>query len=114
MKLPNLEHAIVRPEKLTQYLLSQTHPVGRHKAKFFEGFGFSPQSWGQLEAALRRHALQHEVTQVNMTPFGSSYEIEGPLETPDGRAPHVRTVWFVETGQVVPYFVTAHPLEKAK
>ena len=114
MKVPNLERAIVRPEKITHYLLCETHPVGRHKAKFFMDFGFSAQSWQALEEALRRHARQHEVAHVAATPFGSSYSIDGPLETPDGGAPRVRTVWFVETGQLVPYFVTAHPLEKVK
>ena len=114
MKLPNLERAIVRPEKITHYLLSETHPVGRHKAKILMDFGFSVQSWQALEEALRRHARQHEVTHVAATPFGSAYTIDGPLEAPDGRAPRVRTVWFVETGQLVPYFVTAYPLEKVK
>lgn len=113
MKLPNLERAFVRPEKITQYLLSENHPVGRHKVKFFLSFGFSSSSWRRLEIALLTHAKQHEVAQVQATPFGVSYAIDGPLPTPDGRAHQVRTVWFVETGQTAPYFVTAHPLKRA-
>jgi hypothetical protein len=112
MKLPDLERAFVRPEKITQYLLSENHPVGRHKAKFFSNFGFSLSSWRQLETALLNHARQHEVVQMEATPFGFSYAIDGPLPTPDGRAPQVRTVWFVETSQTAPYFVTAHPVKR--
>jgi len=52
MKLPNLERAFVRPEKITRYLLSVDHPVGRHKARFFIDFGFSLSFWQQLETAL--------------------------------------------------------------
>jgi hypothetical protein len=35
MMLPNAERAIIDPAKLTDYCLSATHPVGRHKAAVF-------------------------------------------------------------------------------
>lgn len=114
MKLPDLERAFVRPEKITRYLLSEAHPVGRYKAKFFSSFGFSLSSWRQLEIALLDHAAQHEVAQVEATPFGTAYTVDGPLPAPDGRAPQVRAVWFVETGQTAPYFVTAYPIMRAR
>ena len=114
MKLPHSERAFVRPEKITRYLLAEDHPVGRHKANFFISFGFSLSSWHRLETALLQHASQHEVAQVETTPFGVSYAIDGPLPTPDGRNPQVKTVWFMETGQTVPYFITAHPLKRAR
>ncbi|MBK8753255.1 MAG: hypothetical protein IPL99_17200 [Candidatus Competibacteraceae bacterium] len=114
MKLPDLEPAFVRPEKITRYLLSEEHPVGRHKAKFFSRFGFSLPLWRYLETALLNHAIQHDVAQVETTPFGTSYMIDGPLLAPDGRAPQVRTVWFMETGQTTPYFVTAYPVKRAR
>jgi hypothetical protein len=41
---------------------------------------------------------------------GVTYLIEGLLETPSGRKPHVRTIWLIETGQVAPRFITAYPL----
>lgn len=37
--------------------------------------------------------------------------IEGPLVTPGGRNPMVRAIWFVESGQEHPRFVTAYPME---
>jgi hypothetical protein len=114
VKLPNVEDSVVRPEKISGYLLSESHPVGRHKAKFFTGFGFSGSSWRQLEEALRQHAVENEVMRVDATPFGSAYVIDGPLHTPAGDRPRVRAVWFVESGAVTPYFVTAHPLEKPR
>ena len=40
MKLPRSLEAIVPERKLTGYLLSETHPVGRAKAKFFRALGF--------------------------------------------------------------------------
>ena len=40
-KLPRADRAIIPPEKLTDYLLSTTHPVGSAKARFFRGHGFN-------------------------------------------------------------------------
>ena len=41
MKLPNHKEAFVPEEKLTEYLISETHPVGSAKSKFFRGLGFN-------------------------------------------------------------------------
>jgi len=41
---------------------------------------------------------------------GVTYLTEGPLETPSGRRPRVRTIWLIEAGQVAPRFITAYPL----
>jgi hypothetical protein len=63
MKLPNLEQAIVPPEKITDYLLSITHEDGKHKAAFFMGFGFTVESWEELAEALIDHAAKQDVTE---------------------------------------------------
>jgi hypothetical protein len=41
MILNNAQEAVVPLEKLTDYLLSQSHPEGKSKAKFFRGLGFN-------------------------------------------------------------------------
>lgn len=43
MKLPNVGGAVVAQEKIIDYLLSDTHRDGRHKAVFFKRFGFTIQ-----------------------------------------------------------------------
>jgi len=113
MKLPNLEAAMVPEEKITGYLLSATHREGRHKAAFFLGFGFGVESWQALAAALLKHAADHDIASVEATPFGTRYVVEGTIETPGGRTPRIRSVWFVENNQDTPRFVTAYPLEGA-
>jgi hypothetical protein len=109
MRLPSAEDAIVPAEKITGYLLSSSHPVGRTKAAFFCRFGFTQPSWAALAEALRDHAMGHDVASASQTPFGVRYTVEGRLECPDGRGPMVRTVWFIETGETIPRFVTAYP-----
>lgn len=112
MKLPNVEQAEVPEDKITRYLLSTTHRDGKHKAAFFMRFGFKPKAWQQLMQALRDHARQHDIIREELSPFGIRYVVEGTISAPDGGAPTVRTVWFVDTGQSTPRFVTAYPLER--
>jgi predicted ATP-dependent endonuclease of OLD family len=40
-------------------------------------------------------------------------DVGATIETPCGRMPSIRSVWFVEAGQDIPCFVTAYPLEGA-
>ena len=113
MKLPNVEAAVVPEEKIIGYLLSTTHRDGRHKAAFFLGFGFAAGAWQTLATALLKHASEYEVAKVELTPFGTRYVVEGTIETPGGRTPRIRSVWFVAGNQDAPRFVTAYPLEGA-
>ena len=112
MELPNCVRAVVPQEKITGYLLSFAHRDGRAKAAFFTRFGFSADAWRELAAARRHHAASYEVARVESSPFGTRYVIEGAIATPDGRNPEIRSVWFIETGEDVPRFVTAYPLER--
>jgi hypothetical protein len=112
MKLKNASKALVPPYKITDYLLSPTHPSGRHKASFFLAFGFEAGNWRVLARALRKLAASTDVQKVEASPFGLRYTIEGKLEAPDGRRPWVRTVWFIEAGRENPRLVTAYPLSR--
>ena len=112
MKLPHHESAVVPQTKITGYLLSPTHRDGRSKADFFTRFGFSADSWEELATALLRHAADHEVTRVEDSPFGTRYVVEGTMPAPDGRAPAICSIWFIETGEQIPQFVTAYPLRR--
>lgn len=110
MKLPNVNQAVIPPAKITEYLLSLTHPDGRDKAVFFMSFGFNPEEPEQLEAALFKQAESHDVVKHTSSSFGVRYVIEGALETPDGRNPSVRSVWFIAIDEESPRLVTAYPL----
>ena len=110
MLLPHGEQAIVPQEKIVEYVLSRTHPAGRSKAAYFQRFGFSADAWEVFAEAVRGHATENEVTEIEQTSFGVSYVIEGALRAPDGRAPQVRAVWFIEAGQTIPRLVTVYPV----
>ena len=112
MKLPNRVSAVIPDAKVTDYLLSASHPYGRHKAVFFRLFGFSADSPETLATALHRHAEENDVASEDDSPFGQCYIVEGALNAPDGRTPMVRVIWFVETGEESPRLVTVYPLER--
>jgi hypothetical protein len=110
VKLPNCEQAEVPREKVTDYLLSPTHPRGRDKEAFFVRFGFRLEAWDEPATALREHAARHEVVTSTDTRYGTRYAIAGPLRTPSGRMPWVRSAWFIDEGATIPRLVSAYPL----
>ncbi len=109
-RLPDAHLATVDRRKITDYLLARSHPAGRAKAAFFARFGFMAAAWPKLRDALLDHTRSAPVISAADTPFGKKYILEGPLAAPDGRRPRIRAVWFVETGETAPKFVTAYPV----
>jgi hypothetical protein len=112
MRMPNAENALVECQKVRDYLLSLTHPVGRHKAVFFHAFGYTVDNWTTLETALRQHALNGEVLSVEVRFYGRYYEIVGELPSPDGRSPQLKSVWEVMGVNSAPRFITAYPAKE--
>ena len=111
MRLPDAEHLRVDREKIVDYLLSASHPDGQTKAKFFRRFGFQQDQWRVLAEALRKQGMSHPIVKAVESPHGTRYSVDGPIESPDGRQPQIRTVWILEVGARSPRLITAHPLE---
>ncbi len=109
MKLPRNLEAIVPERKLAGYLLSETHSVGRTKAKYFRTLGYSESNLLRLKEALIAVAVTSDVTESISTPFGTKYVVDGDLDAPAGIRARVRTVWVLESGEDLPRFVTAYP-----
>ena len=107
MKLPNADKAQVPEEKLRGYVLSTDHQIGRFKAQFFAGLGFSAGNWEQLRDRLLELAAG-DAELGEATKYGQKYIISGTLAGPGGRA-RVQSVWIVLTGDDIPRFVTVYP-----
>lgn len=112
MKLPHAEKAQVDREKVTGYSLCTSHPDGASKAAFFSRHGFTAEAWEVLAEAPQDHGWSHPVCGSVPSAYGTRYSVDGPLESPDGRNPKVRTVWIVEHGSETPRLVTAYPLKE--
>jgi hypothetical protein len=107
--MPHGEEAVVPLRKLTEYLLSERHPIGRSKAAFFRRLGFDQTNVHLFETALLAIARDKEVVEVTASLHGTKYIIDGAPATPFGVSVVMRTVWIVEPNQPQPRFVTAYP-----
>jgi len=110
MKLPNSDQASVPERKLTEYLLSETHAVGKFKAKFFRRLGFNETNTSLLQKEILDLAQTQDVKDVVTSDFGIKYTVEGTVETPIGKSVKIRSVWIVEKDQTQPIFITAYPV----
>jgi len=108
VKIPSADRAVVPEGKLSGYLLSDGHPIGRLKAAFFRSMGYSQAAPESLSDALLRH-LENEVTNRIDTEFGTKYEIRAELQGPNGVSRMVVSVWIVLHKEDYPRFVPAYP-----
>lgn len=111
--IPNVAQALVPLAKITDYLLSEVHPIGRSKAGFIRSCGFSSDHPEILIAALKEHAGIHGAY-AKPTAYGQKYIVDGEMNTPARGMVCICAVWFIETGASQPIFVTAYSIKKVK
>jgi len=109
MNLPNAHQAIVDERKVRDYLLSQSHPVGRFKAAFFSRAGFGSESVEQFITALRDLAANGQAERGSSSEYGQKYLISGKLTGPSGETIQVTSVWILPTPDGTPRLVTVYP-----
>ena len=114
MLLANKEKAFIELPKLTDYLLSESHAVGKSKAKFFRELGFSQDNVAILEQELLKLAYFQDITETITTVHGIKYVIVGIINSPSGKIVNILTVWIIDIGQENPRFVTARPFLETK
>lgn len=110
MKLPGSKNAAIAENKLRDYLLSDSHPVGQSKAQFFHSAGFDVSNTSQLEAELLTLAKTGKTSSVVSTAHGTKYVVDGVIHSPLGEKIQLRSIWIIEPGQSFPRLVTAYPL----
>ncbi|MCX8254266.1 hypothetical protein RHAL1_03420 [Beijerinckiaceae bacterium RH AL1] len=99
---------IIDVAKIRDYLLNRAHPVGRAKAAFFLSCGFKEGRPEELADSLFEHASAGHVARSMQTPFGAKWVFEGPMKTPSGPVPAIRSVWIVRQNTSVGELVTAY------
>ena len=110
MKLQNKENAYIPTAKLLNYLLSETHPIGKSKARYLRSIGFNETNVNLLKERLITIAQSENVKETVFSSHGVKYIIDGLLQTPVGISTQIRTIWIIEKGQERPRFVTAYPI----
>ena len=110
MQLPNKEKAYIPLSKLKDYLLSETHSVGKSKAKLLRSLGFNEMNVNLLKESLMAIAHSENVKEAISSPHGVKYIIDGLLRTQAGGSIIMRTVWIIDKGHERARFVTAYPV----
>lgn len=108
MPFPDADRAVVPEEKLREYLLNASHPVGAPKAAWFASVGYTLDNWQHLADDLHRVAQNGDEFVAKRSPYGVKYEVVGEIGLPGHRPAAVVTVWIVE-GNGPPRLVTAYP-----
>jgi hypothetical protein len=108
-RIPNAENAIVDAEKIRDYILSFSHPIGRFKAAIFNKLGYSAENWEVFERCLRELILTNEVAKFEESQYGRKFIVEGLVISPTGKNVHLVTVWIILKEEFAPRFVTVYP-----
>ncbi|KQO49284.1 MULTISPECIES: DUF6883 domain-containing protein [unclassified Methylobacterium] len=111
--LPSIRGLTISEDKVTCYCLNIDHPRGGPKARFLFRFGFEAGEPRVLQDSLADHLLLAPDAWTISTAQGDTKIVcEGPITSPDGRHPMIRTVWMLEDGFAA--FVTLIPLSRGK
>jgi hypothetical protein len=77
VKLPKADEVQIDRQKVSDYLLSPMHPVGRFKARVFKALGFDQSILDAFVAEVRRIAAEGDVVEVEDFAFGRKYTVPG-------------------------------------
>lgn len=107
--LPHADHALVDEAKICDYQLSDTHQVGRFKARVCRSLGYTIESWTRLRDDLLHHGRTGTAQRIEMGAYGMKVVISAALQGPDGESRQFRTVWLIADHSMQPRLVTAFP-----
>lgn len=93
-RVPNYEKAIIDPVKLKDYVLSDTHPIGRFKATSLQQMGYGQENWEQFAEDIRTQHLALDASLGERTVYGQKYIITGDVKGPSG------IVWYSNEAEI--------------
>ncbi len=112
MKLINADRAEVDLRKLSDYCLSPSHPVGKHKATVFRAaLGLTSGDALVLQGWLKQAALTESVIIGQSDEYGDRYQLDFEAATPSGRAV-IRSAWMIRVGEDFPRLTTCYILSR--
>lgn len=111
-KVPNRNKPIIVPEKIKNYILSPTHPVGRFKAVYFKKFGYTADKWELFAKELKFILSNNDIVKITKTEYGVKYEVAGVITGINNKNSIIVTVWIIVNNEQYPRFITAYPGDK--
>lgn len=110
-RLPQGANAVVKRDKIRDYLLNPDHPVGRHKARrWLEIFGYTRAHSEELREDLRAGAAAGAVVSCRSAqPSGLTWTVVLTVTGPNGHTGPVRSNWHTLAPGAAPRLTTAWP-----
>lgn len=107
--LPNVDNAYIDPRKITNYALSPTHPVGKHKAKVFEkALGFNTSNADELINQVYDKLPFCDAIIGKLDIYGQRYTVEIEIDGTNGNSATVVTGWIIKAGKTDPELTTIY------
>ena len=108
-ELPGWEEAWIPELKLTDYVLSSTHEVGRHKARVFRSeLGIEREHWNFLHDQILDGFPEAQATFREETEFGFTWEVPILVTGRNEAERWVTTGWIIEYRDPRPKLTTAY------
>jgi len=112
MFLLNADRAFIDDRKLMDYCLSESHPIGKHKAKVFKSaLGFSVEHFPRLKEIILQAVLEKEANFTESNQYGELYVVDIEVENPPDKA-LVRTSWIVRFDEDFPRLTSCYVINK--
>jgi hypothetical protein len=108
MKLP--ADSLIASEKLTGYLL-RWRPEN-DKSAFLALAGYTLENAAQLRKDVQTQLLSLDAEFLELTEYGTKYEIRGCLRGPNGQELQVVTIWMIEETSQQAKFITLYPARR--
>ena len=110
MRLPNGGDAIVDAVKLHDYVPSQRHPRGRHKARvFLAALDLTAADVEELRSALLESARTGDAVRGASDEFGTRYTVDFEMVHSTKRA-RVRSSWIIRADDGIPGLTSCYVL----
>jgi hypothetical protein len=109
--LPRAQLAIADPARFSGYLLSKTHPKGRHKARVFRSvLGFESRHSDDLRTSLLEGVRTTPIAKVEggFEPGRWKCTIDIEVQGAEGRRAIVRSIWEAAEAPKPPRLLTAY------
>jgi hypothetical protein len=106
--LPNHKRAVIDVDKLKNYCLDLTHPIGKHKAKVLQSaLSLTHEDAGRLAELMSSNITSQEAITGRKDEYGQRYFIDMKITNFEKEAV-IRTVWIIENEESVPRFITCY------
>ncbi|HXL56198.1 MAG TPA: hypothetical protein VN958_08080 [Chitinophagaceae bacterium] len=108
MLLPNADKAIIKTEKITDYVLNFEHFEGKNKARVFaSALDLKKENADYLINAIKEAILINNAIKQSASAFETKYVVDFEL-TFENKTARVRTAWIIENEDEIPRLTTCY------